>query len=90
MLPMIVADCLSKGALGASVFVPFLPMASIQILANNMLYDISQTAIPTDEVDLEQIEKPRPWDIKQLTRFVVFIGPCSSIFDYTICSMMLY
>jgi len=76
--------------LGASVFVPFLPMAPIQILANNMLYDISQTAIPTDDVDPEQIEKPRPWDIRQLTRFIVFIGPCSSIFDYTTFFMMLY
>jgi Mg2+-importing ATPase len=76
--------------LGASAFVPFLPMAPIQILANNMLYDISQTAIPTDEVDAEQIEKPRPWDMKLLTRFIVFIGPCSSIFDYTTFLMMLY
>jgi len=76
--------------LGASVFVPFLPMAPIQILANNMLYDISQTAIPTDDVDVEQIEKPRPWDIKQLTRFILFIGPCSSIFDYTTFLLMLY
>jgi P-type Mg2+ transporter len=76
--------------LGASVFVPYLPMAPIQILANNLLYDVSQTAIPTDDVDPEQVEKPRPWDIKQLTRFIVFIGPCSSIFDYTTYFMMLY
>ncbi len=76
--------------LGASIFVPFLPMSPIQILANNLLYDISQTAIPTDNVDAEQIEKPQPWDIKQLTRFIVFIGPCSSIFDYTTFLMMLY
>ena len=76
--------------LGASVFVPFLPMAPIQILANNLLYDISQTAIPTDDVDPEQVAKPRPWDIKQLTRFILFIGPCSSIFDYTTYFMMLY
>ena len=76
--------------LGASAFVPFLPMAPIQILANNLLYDISQTAIPTDDVDPEQIEKPRPWDMKQLTRFILFIGPCSSIFDYTTFFMMLY
>jgi Mg2+-importing ATPase len=76
--------------LGASVFVPYLPMAPIQILANNLLYDLSQTAIPTDAVDPEQVEKPRPWDIKQLTRFIVFIGPCSSVFDYTTYVMMLY
>ena len=76
--------------LGASRFVPVLPMAPIQILANNMLYDISQTAMPTDDVDPEQIEKPQPWYIRQLTRYIVFIGPCSSIFDYTTFFMMQY
>ncbi len=76
--------------LGASAFVPFLPLAPIQILINNMLYDVSQTAIPTDNVDPEQIEKPRPWNIRELTRYIVFIGPCSSLFDYTTFFMMLY
>jgi Mg2+-importing ATPase len=76
--------------LGASIFVPYLPMAPIQILANNLLYDISQSAIPTDDVDPEQVEKPRPWDMRRLTRFIVFIGPCSSIFDYSTYLMMLY
>ena len=76
--------------LGASLFVPFLPMAPIQILANNLLYDVSQTMIPTDEVDPEQVAAPRPWDMKQLTRFILFIGPCSSIFDYTTFVIMLY
>jgi len=76
--------------LGASAFVPFLPMAPIQILANNLLYDLSQTAIPTDDVDADQIQKPRPWDIRQLTRFILCIGPCSSLFDYTTYFMMLY
>ena len=75
--------------LGASLFVPYLPMAPIQILANNLLYDLSQTAIPTDDVDPDQVEKPRPWDMKQLTRFILCIGPCSSIFDYTTFFMML-
>lgn len=76
--------------LGASVFVPFLPMTPIQILTNNLLYDISQTAIPTDEVDAEQIARPRPWDMGQIAKFIVFIGPCSSIFDYTTYLMMLF
>ncbi|MBI2801066.1 MAG: magnesium-translocating P-type ATPase [Gammaproteobacteria bacterium] len=76
--------------LGASVFVPFLPMLPVQILTNNLLYDIGQTAIPTDAVDPERIAAPRQWDIKELTRFVVFIGPCSSIFDYTTYFIMLY
>jgi Mg2+-importing ATPase len=76
--------------LGASVFVPFLPMAPIQILTNNLLYDFSQVPIPTDEVDPEQIAKPRPWSMNEITRFIVFIGPCSSVFDYTTYLMMLF
>jgi Mg2+-importing ATPase len=76
--------------LGASVFVPYLPMLPIQILTNNLLYDIGQTAVPTDAVDPERVEMPRSWDIKELTRFIVFIGPCSSIFDYTTYFLMLY
>jgi Mg2+-importing ATPase len=76
--------------LGASIFVPFLPMLPLQILTNNLLYDISQTAIPTDAVDPETVALPRQWDLKELTRFVVFIGPCSSIFDYTTYFVMLY
>ena len=76
--------------LGASLFVPFLPMLPIQILTNNLLYDLSQTTIPTDAVDVDQIQRPRPWNIKALTRFILFIGPCSSIFDYTTYLMMLY
>jgi Mg2+-importing ATPase len=76
--------------LGASIFVPFLPMSPVQILANNLLYDMSQTAIPTDTVDIERIQKPRIWDIRELTRFIVFIGPCSSIFDYSTYLVMLY
>jgi P-type Mg2+ transporter len=76
--------------LGASIFVPFLPMRPIQILANNLLYDISQTAIPTDAVDVERIQTPRAWDVKALTRFILFIGPCSSVFDYTTFLLMLY
>jgi P-type Mg2+ transporter len=76
--------------LGASVFVPFLPMSPVQILANNLLYDISQTAIPTDTVDPDRLQKPRVWDIRELTRFIFFIGPCSSIFDYSTFFVMLY
>ncbi|MBX3394423.1 MAG: magnesium-translocating P-type ATPase [Phycisphaerae bacterium] len=75
--------------LGASLFVPYLPMTPIQILTNNLLYDLSQTAIPTDEVDAEQIARPRPWDIGSIWRFIVLIGPCSSIFDYLTFFMML-
>jgi Mg2+-importing ATPase len=76
--------------LGASIFVPFLPMRPVQILANNLLYDIGQTAIPTDAVDPERLDRPRQWNITELTRFMLFIGPCSSVFDYTTFFMMLY
>ena len=76
--------------LGGSAFLPFLPMMPIQILTNNLLYDFSQVPIPTDDVDPEQITKPRPWSMGQITRFILFIGPCSSVFDYTTFFMMLY
>jgi Mg2+-importing ATPase len=76
--------------LGASVLVPFLPMQPIQILANNLLYDVGQAAIPTDAVDSERIQRPHTWDLQQLTRFILFIGPCSSIFDYSTYCLMLY
>ena len=68
--------------LGASVFLPFLPMAPIQVLTNNLLYDFSQTTIPTDNVDAEYLAVPRRWDIGNITKFMLFIGPISSIFDY--------
>ncbi|MDB5306497.1 MAG: mgtA 1 [Gemmataceae bacterium] len=76
--------------LGASVFLPFVPMAPIQILTNNLLYDVSQVPIPADDVDPEQVTKPRPWSIGQITRFILFVGPCSSVFDYTTFFVMLY
>jgi Mg2+-importing ATPase len=75
---------------GASAFLPYLPMAPIQILTNNLLYDFSQVPIPADDVDPEQIAKPRPWSMREISRFIIFIGPCSSIFDYTTFFMMLY
>jgi Mg2+-importing ATPase len=76
--------------LGASIFLPFLPMLPIQVLSNNLLYDFSQTAIPTDEVDPEWLAKPRKWEIGALRRFILYIGPISSIFDYMTFFIMLY
>jgi Mg2+-importing ATPase len=76
--------------LGASAFVPFLPMAPIQVLTNNLLYDFSQVPIPTDSVDAEQVARPRPWNIDEIRRFILFIGPISSIFDYTTFFVMLW
>ena len=75
--------------LGASIFLPFLPMLPIQVLTNNLLYDFSQTTIPTDNVDEEYLAVPRQWDIGNLTRFVLLIGPISSIFDYLTFFIML-
>ncbi len=76
--------------LGASAFLPFVPMLPIQVLANNLLYDFSQVPIPTDLVDEEQVARPRPWNIQEIRRFILFIGPISSIFDYSTYFIMLY
>jgi P-type Mg2+ transporter len=76
--------------LGASAFLPFIPMAPIQVLTNNLLYDFSQVPIPTDAVDEEQVARPRPWNIGEIKRFILFIGPISSIFDYTTFFVMLW
>jgi Mg2+-importing ATPase len=76
--------------LGASAFLPFMPMLPIQVLTNNLLYDFSQAPIPTDTVGPEQTAKPRPWQIGGIRKFVLFIGPISSIFDYTTFFVMLY
>jgi Mg2+-importing ATPase len=74
---------------GASAFLPFVPMLPIQVLINNLLYDISQTAIPSDRVDAEWLSQPRKWTIGDIRRFILFIGPISSIFDYLTFWMML-
>jgi Mg2+-importing ATPase len=75
---------------GASAFLPFLPMLPIQVLANNLLYDFSQTTIPSDEVDADWLTRPRQWAIGRILRFILFIGPISSIFDYLTFFLMLY
>ncbi len=76
--------------LGASAFLPFLPMAPVQILLNNLLYDFSQTAVATDHVDDEYLARPRQWEIGNIARFMLFIGPISSIFDYATYFTLLY
>ncbi|WP_220810823.1 magnesium-translocating P-type ATPase [Cupriavidus sp. UME77] len=68
--------------LGASAWLPFLPMAPIQVLTNNLLYDFSQTALPTDNVDDDAVSRPRRWEIGKLGRYILCIGPISSVFDY--------
>lgn len=72
----------------ASAFLPFLPMLPLHLLIQNLLYDVSQVAIPFDNVDEEQIQKPQRWNPADLGRFMVFFGPISSIFDIlTFCLM---
>jgi Mg2+-importing ATPase len=75
---------------GGSYFLPFLPMAPIQVLVNNLLYDFSQLGIPADTVDEEYLLKPRKWNIEGIKKFMIWIGPMSSIFDYTTYFLMLY
>jgi len=75
---------------GGSMFLPFLPMLPIQILLNNFLYDLSQVAIPTDEVDNEYLKKPRPWNVESIKKFMVIIGPISSIYDFLTYGVMLF
>jgi Mg2+-importing ATPase len=77
-------------AAGASVFLTFLPMLPSQILLNNLLYDTSQLAIPTDNVDAEQLARPSRWDIGFIRRFMLYFGPISSVFDFLTFGVMLW
>jgi len=77
-------------AAGAVIFLPFLPMLPIQILLNNFLYDVSQITIPTDNVDDEWVVKARRWNIKFIRKFMFFIGPISSIFDFATFFLFYY
>ncbi len=74
----------------AAAFLPFLPMLPFQILLNNLLYDTSQMAIPTDRVDAEQLSRPSHWDIAFIRRFMVRFGPISSVFDFGTFAVMLW
>jgi Mg2+-importing ATPase len=76
--------------LGASAFLPFLPMLPIQILINNLMYDISQTAIPTDNVDEDFLKQPRRWRIDDIRRYILYLGPVSSLFDYVTFAILLF
>ena len=77
-------------AAGASLFLSFLPMLPSQILLNNLLYDTSQLAIPTDRVDEEQLHRPSHWDIGFIRRFMIVFGPLSSVFDFVTFGVMLW
>jgi Mg2+-importing ATPase len=74
----------------ASLFLPFLPMLPIQILLNNLLYDVSQSTIPTDNVDIEYVEKPKKLNVSYIRKFMIIFGPISSLFDFITFFVMLY
>jgi P-type Mg2+ transporter len=74
----------------ASLFLPFLPMLPTQILLNNVLYDLAQLTIPTDNVDETYLRKPQHWDISLIRNFMLFIGPISSIFDFLTFYVLLH
>lgn len=76
--------------LGASVLLPFLPMAPVQILFNNLLYDVSQTTLASDHVDAEYLKRPRRWDIANIGRALLSLGPISSLFDYVTFAVLWY
>ncbi|MCE9630162.1 MAG: magnesium-translocating P-type ATPase [Planctomycetia bacterium] len=75
---------------GASFLLPFVPMTPLQILVNNLLYDCSQVPIPGDRVDPELVARPTPWSLRQIARYILLVGPCSSIFDFTTFAVMLF
>ncbi|HEY9106313.1 MAG TPA: cation transporting ATPase C-terminal domain-containing protein, partial [Roseateles sp.] len=75
---------------GASLFLPFLPMTSVQILLNNFLYDLSELALPLDDVDRRDVRLPRRWDLSEIRRFMVTFGPISSAFDVATFSLLLW
>jgi magnesium-transporting ATPase (P-type) len=79
-----------KPVVGASAFLPFLPMAPVQVLLNNLLYDFSQTALATDSVDAAYVAQPRKWDIGNIGRYMLVFGPISSLFDYATFFTLLY
>lgn len=74
----------------ASAFLPFLPETPIQLLVEGLLYDFGQLTIPFDNVDKEQIKKPKKFDIKSLKRFMLFMGPVSSIFDLLVFASLWF
>ncbi len=74
---------------GASLIVPFLPLLPTQVLLNNLLYDLSQTTIPSDNVDEEQLRRPAHWDIGFIRRFMMVFGPLSSIFDFSTFAILI-
>jgi Mg2+-importing ATPase len=76
--------------MGASAFLPFLPMLPKQILLNNFIYDMSQISLPTDNVDAEDVKKPPRWNIKLLRKYILIFGPISSVFDFATFGILYF
>ncbi|MGK2889449.1 MAG: cation transporting ATPase C-terminal domain-containing protein [Candidatus Malihini olakiniferum] len=74
----------------ASAFIPFLPMLAIHLLLQNLMYGISQLSLPWDKMDKSFLQRPRKWDAKNIGRFMLWIGPTSSLFDITTFAVMWY
>jgi len=74
----------------ASIFIPFLPMLPIHILLQNLLYDISQIGIPFDNVDKEYLKVPRKWEIKEISKFIIWFAPISTFFDLVTFAVLWY
>src|SRR5207244_4104989 len=75
---------------GAAMFLPFLPMLPTQILLNNFLYDFAQITIPTDNIDPIYVRRPQRWDISLIRKFMLVIGPVSSLYDFITFFTLLY
>lgn len=74
----------------AGLFLPFLPLLPIQVLLTNLVFDVAQTGLPLDRVDEEAVAKPIHWDMKQITRFMLVLGPVSTVFDVLTFGVLLW
>jgi P-type Mg2+ transporter len=75
---------------GAALFLPFLPMRPVQILLNNLLYDLSEVALPMDQVDEAELRRPRAWDLGVVRNFMLCLGPVSSLFDFATFALLIF
>jgi Mg2+-importing ATPase len=75
---------------GATLFLPFLPLLPVQVLLNNLLYDLSEIALPFDRVEEEEMAAPRAWDLDSIRRFMLAFGPLSSLFDFLTFGLLIW
>ena len=74
----------------ASILLPFFPITPIQLLVQSLIYDLGQLSIPYDNVDREYLDKPRVWNMKSIKRFMLWMGPASSVFDLMVFSILWF